>query len=124
MHRYFLLPLILLIVSIGFSSNAFATDDSVLSLDSNFDSSLNYNLIDGQPLTLDQFTINHASDSILFTDVSSANPSDDLTYTTETSTPHSMTLSETDLDTHDETSSLLGLIVNWSNIRGRVSIRL
>ena len=110
MHRYFLLPLILLIVSIGFSSNVFATDDSVLSLESNFDSSLNYN-IDGQPLTLDQFTTNHVSDSVLFTDVSSENPSDDLTYTTEISSPHSMTLSETDLDTHDETSSLLGLLL-------------
>jgi len=111
LHRYFLLPLILLIVSIGFSSNAFATNDSVLSLDSNFDSSLNYNIIDGQPLTLDQFTINHASDSVLFTDVSSTNLLDDLTYTSETSSSDSMTLSETELVDDDEINNLLGLLL-------------
>jgi len=112
LHRYFLLPLILLIVSIGSSSIAFATDDVPLyTLKSNFDSPFNYNLIDGRPLTLDQFTINSASNSVLFTDVSSTNLSDDLTYTTDTSSPHSMTLSETDLDNGDEINNLLGLLL-------------
>ncbi|MEK0343540.1 MAG: LamG-like jellyroll fold domain-containing protein, partial [Nitrosopumilus sp.] len=110
MHRYFLLSLILLF-SIGFSSNAFATDDSVFPIKSNFDSSLNYYLIDDRPLTLNQLTINSASDSVLFTDVSSTNPSDDLTYTTETSSPQSMTLSETDLDNGDEIINLLGMLL-------------
>jgi len=124
--RYFLLPLILLIVSIGFSSDAFATDGSHLNtLKSNFDSPFNYNLIDGRPLTLDQLTINPASDFILFTDVSSINPSDDLTYTPDdltytpddlTYTPeifssNSMTLSETDLDNGDEINNLLALLL-------------
>jgi len=115
--RYFLLPLIL-IISIGFSSNAFAADDSILSLESNFDSSFNYNLNDGLPLTLDQFTINPTgatptiptSDSISFPDISSTNPSNDLTYPAETSSSNSI-VSETGLDDRDETNSLLVLLL-------------
>jgi len=62
LHRKFQLPIIL-IISIGFSSNVFATEDSILySSESNFYSPFNYNLNDGLPITLDQFT----SDSILY----------------------------------------------------------
>jgi len=54
-NKYFLLPLILLITSIGFSSTAFATDDFLhLPAPPNFDSSFNYFLIDLRPFTIDQ----------------------------------------------------------------------
>jgi len=112
LHRYFLLPLILLVTSIGFSSAAFAADDSALySLESDFYISFDYNLIDSQPITLEQFAINHASDSISSPYISSTNISDDLTYSTEVSNSHSMIPSETSFDTRDEIISLLGLLL-------------
>ncbi len=102
MHRYFLLPIII-IISIGFSSNVFATEDSILySSESNFDSSFNYNLNDALPLTLDQFTIDPTSDSILSPDIFSTNSPDGLTYSTEIPSSQSMIVSEIGLVNDDE----------------------
>ena len=78
-RRYFLLPLILLVVSVGFSSVSFADDTSVLySSEINLDSSFDFTLLDDRPLTLDLLAFDSTSDSILSSDVSSANPSDNL----------------------------------------------
>jgi len=124
LSRSILLSIILLFF-IGFSSNVFAVEDTILFSESNFDSPFNYNLIDNYPIKLDQFTINPTSDFVSFTDVSSTNFSDnltytpddltyttdDLTYTTKTSSPNSVTLSETDLDNGDEINNLLGMLL-------------
>ena len=96
-NKYFLLPLILLITSIGFSSTAFAIDDSVFSpAPSIFDLPFNYNLIDVRPITLDQLT---------------NNLSDDLTVSKEISSIYLTTESETALNNSDDTSNQLVMLL-------------
>jgi len=86
-------------------------DDSILPLEPNSDSSFNYNQIDSRPLTVDQFAINPASYSVLFSDISPTNLSNDLTYSTGTLSSPFLTLSQVGLDNYDEINNLLGLLL-------------
>jgi hypothetical protein len=110
--RYFILPLILLVISVGFSSVAFADDSTALySSDASFDSPIDYYLLDGRHLTLDPTTFDPTSDSVLSPDVTSANPSDNLSYSSELSGLNSMSPSEIGLDNRDETSSMIAVLL-------------
>ena len=101
-RQYLLLPLILLVTSIGFSSVAFADISTALySSETSFDSPIDFYLLDGSHFTLDPSTFDPTSNSVLSPDVSSVNPSDNLSSSTEISIPHSMTESETDLDSRE-----------------------
>ena len=105
--RYALLPLILLVISVGFSSVAFAADDSVLSLESSFESSFDYSFVDTRPLNVDQFTSNSPNNSPLSPQISSDN-FDNSMLSTQVSSSHPMQ-SSSGLDARDDASNLLAV---------------
>jgi hypothetical protein len=111
--RYFILPLILLVISVGFSSVAFADDSPALySSEFGFDSSSNLaTLLKDRPLALDSLAFDTISNSGFSPYVTSENPSDNLSYSTEITNPQSMMTSESGLDARDETSNMIAVLL-------------